>query len=252
VALMQEDLIAGNVEVAVPATSVDLSKVMRGSAYGPQAVRMSDPGPGGARGELMPLANPAVGEIDCTQTLGVVGYGNAPTDPLWGAIGDPGARVGQGDRGGGGDPGERRRRLIDEWHVIRRSFVQNRVVGEGVVDLNPLKNATHRSRQMAVRVLTGVPMRKETISPTRCPPTCCGRIMTRRWTGMSCPAFTPRWCAGFGAGGLCQATCSRMLAAPRRELRARKSTSSRSTVRASMFPDQPPWRSMSVADASSG
>lgn len=81
VALGPEDLKAGKVEVAIMGASLDMSTSMRGTAWGPQAVRTGEVG-AMAWGELLPLAHPSVGEIDFMQELKVVDYGDAPIDPL--------------------------------------------------------------------------------------------------------------------------------------------------------------------------
>lgn len=82
IAMTPEDLRVGEVDVAFLAAPVDMSTGMRGTAYGPQAIRMGDPSTGGAWGDVMPLAHPAVGEIDFMQVLNVVDYGDAPIDIL--------------------------------------------------------------------------------------------------------------------------------------------------------------------------
>ena len=81
VALCPEDLKAGNVEVAIMGASFDMSSSMRGTAWGPQAVRTGEVG-AMAWGEVFALAHPSVGEIDFMQELSVVDYGDAPIDPL--------------------------------------------------------------------------------------------------------------------------------------------------------------------------
>ncbi len=82
VALCPEDLRAGKVDVAIMGASVDMSGGMRGTAWGPQAVRT------GERvvpwGQLMPVCHPTVGPIDFMQILKVVDYGDAPVDILSG------------------------------------------------------------------------------------------------------------------------------------------------------------------------
>jgi agmatinase len=81
VALGPEDLKAGKVEVAIMGASFDMSTSMRGTAWGPQAVRTGEVG-AMAWGEVFALAHPTVGEIDFMQELTVVDYGDAPIDPL--------------------------------------------------------------------------------------------------------------------------------------------------------------------------
>ncbi|NNJ95871.1 MAG: agmatinase family protein [Gammaproteobacteria bacterium] len=83
VALGPEDLKAGKVDVAIMGASLDLSASMRGTAWGPMAVRTGEVG-GMAWGEgpAFSLAHPTIGGIDFMQELSVVDYGDAPIDPL--------------------------------------------------------------------------------------------------------------------------------------------------------------------------
>lgn len=78
VALCPEDLTAGKVDVAIMGAPIDLSTGQRGTGYGPQAVRTGEII--GAWGDFVTVAHPAVGEIDFTQVLNVVDYGDAPVD----------------------------------------------------------------------------------------------------------------------------------------------------------------------------
>ncbi len=82
VALGPEDLKAGNVEVAFFGAPVDISTGQRGTGYGPMAVRMGDIV--GGWGEVPALASghPVVGDVDWTQTIKAVDYGDAPIDIL--------------------------------------------------------------------------------------------------------------------------------------------------------------------------
>lgn len=82
VALGPEDLKAGNVQVAFFGAPVDISTGMRGTGYGPMAVRMGDIV--GGWGELPALASghPVVGDVDWTQVIKAVDYGDAPIDIL--------------------------------------------------------------------------------------------------------------------------------------------------------------------------
>ncbi len=82
VALGPEDLKAGKVEVAFFGASVDISTGQRGTGYGPLAVRMGDIV--GAWGQDAALASghPVVGNVDWTQELVAVDYGDAPIDIL--------------------------------------------------------------------------------------------------------------------------------------------------------------------------
>ena len=78
VALGPEDLVAGKVEVAFMGASQDMSTGMRGTAYGPQAVRTGEVV--GGWGELIPLSHPQAGDVDFTKVLTCVDYGDAPID----------------------------------------------------------------------------------------------------------------------------------------------------------------------------
>jgi agmatinase len=80
VALCPEDLKAGGVDIAIMGAAVDLSLGQRGTAWGPQAVRTGEVAY--PWGEVLPLAHPAVGDIDFMRVLKVVDYGDAPIDFL--------------------------------------------------------------------------------------------------------------------------------------------------------------------------
>ena len=78
VALCPQDLKAGNVDIAIMGAPVDTSTGMRGTGYGPSAVRTGEilmPW-----GPLIPVSHPTVGEIDFMQELSVVDYGDAVVD----------------------------------------------------------------------------------------------------------------------------------------------------------------------------
>ena len=77
VALGPEDLKAGKVEVAFMGACVDLGTGMRGTAYGPQAIRAG--WIGGAWGKMGP-AHPVAGAINFLEVLTCVDYGDAPVD----------------------------------------------------------------------------------------------------------------------------------------------------------------------------
>ncbi len=81
VALCPEDLVAGEVDVAIMGASFDMSSGQRGTAFGPQAVRTGEVG-AMPWGDLVPLSHPSVGDIDFMQVLKVVDYGDAPIDIL--------------------------------------------------------------------------------------------------------------------------------------------------------------------------
>ena len=82
VALGPEDLVAGKVDIAFMGASLDMSGGMRGTAYGPQAVRTGEVS--GAWGEIVELAHPAAGQVDWTKVFTCVDYGDAPIDILSG------------------------------------------------------------------------------------------------------------------------------------------------------------------------
>ena len=77
VALGPEDLKAGNVDVAVMGASVDMSGGMRGTAWGPQAVRTAERVVPWGEGDLFKVGHPSVGDFDFMQILNVVDYGDA-------------------------------------------------------------------------------------------------------------------------------------------------------------------------------
>ena len=78
VALSKEDLVAGKVEIAFMGASFDLSTGMRGTAFGPQAVRTGERI--GAWGDALAVSHPVAGEIDFTKVFSCVDYGDAPID----------------------------------------------------------------------------------------------------------------------------------------------------------------------------
>ena len=82
VALGPEDLKAGNVEVAFFGAPIDISTGQRGTGWGPLAVRMGDII--GGWGEIPALASghPVAGDVDWTQIMKAVDYGDAPIDIL--------------------------------------------------------------------------------------------------------------------------------------------------------------------------
>jgi agmatinase len=78
VALCPQDLEAGDVDIAIIGAPVDTSTGMRGTGFGPMAVRTGEtvlPW-----GEILHLAHPTVGDIDFTQELKVADYGDAVVD----------------------------------------------------------------------------------------------------------------------------------------------------------------------------
>lgn len=78
VALCPQDLTAGKVDVAIMGASVDLSTGMRGTGYGPIAMRTGETLIGW--GNLLSFAHPTVGDIDFTNVLKIVDYGDAIVD----------------------------------------------------------------------------------------------------------------------------------------------------------------------------
>lgn len=78
VALCPQDLIAGEVDVAIMGAPVDLGTGMRGTGLGPMALRTAESQiPWGA---LVPVAHPTVGDIDFNNVLKIVDYGDAIVD----------------------------------------------------------------------------------------------------------------------------------------------------------------------------
>jgi agmatinase len=78
VALCPQDLKAGEVEIAIIGAPVDTSTGMRGTGFGPMAVRTGETTL--PWGEILHLAHPTVGDIDFMQVLKVVDYGDAVVD----------------------------------------------------------------------------------------------------------------------------------------------------------------------------
>lgn len=78
VALCPQDLKAGKVDVAIMGAPVDTSTGMRGTGFGPSAVRTGETTlPWGG---IIAVAHPTVGDIDPSQVLKVVDYGDAMID----------------------------------------------------------------------------------------------------------------------------------------------------------------------------
>ena len=82
VALGPEDLKAGNVDVAILGASIDTGAGMRGTAYGPQAVRTAERVVAWGEGPLFTAGHPYAGDVDFMQVLKVVDYGDAAIDIL--------------------------------------------------------------------------------------------------------------------------------------------------------------------------
>ena len=82
VALGPEDLKAGKVQVAFFGAGVDISTGQRGTGYGPMAVRMGDIVGGWGELKVLSSGHPVAGDVDWTQELVAVDYGDAPIDIL--------------------------------------------------------------------------------------------------------------------------------------------------------------------------
>ncbi len=82
VALGPEDLKAGNVDVAILGASIDTGAGMRGTAFGPQAVRTAERVTAWGEGALFTAGHPYAGDVDFMQVLKVVDYGDAAIDIL--------------------------------------------------------------------------------------------------------------------------------------------------------------------------
>lgn len=78
VAVCPQDLVAGKVDIAIMGAPVDLSTGMRGTGYGPMALRTAETQL--PWGDLVPIAHPTVGDIDFMSVLNVVDYGDAIVD----------------------------------------------------------------------------------------------------------------------------------------------------------------------------
>jgi len=84
VALGPEDLKAGKVNVAFFGAATDLSSGQRGTAYGPLAIRMGDLVGGWGELPVVKTGHPVAGDVDWTQDLVAVDYGDAHIDMLSG------------------------------------------------------------------------------------------------------------------------------------------------------------------------
>ncbi len=80
VAICPQDLVAGDVDIAIMGAPVDLGIGMRGTGFGPSAIRTGDPL--FFWGGLMPNAHPTVGDIDPLTVFNIVDYGDAIIDLL--------------------------------------------------------------------------------------------------------------------------------------------------------------------------
>ncbi len=78
VALCPQDLVAGKVDIAIMGAPIDLSSGMRGTGYGPSALRTAPIYT--AWGTVLKVAHPVVGDIDFMQEFKVVDYGDAAVD----------------------------------------------------------------------------------------------------------------------------------------------------------------------------
>jgi agmatinase len=78
VALCPQDLVAGKVDIAIMGAPIDLSSGMRGTGFGPSALRTAPIYT--AWGTVLTVAHPVVGDIDFMQEFKVVDYGDAAVD----------------------------------------------------------------------------------------------------------------------------------------------------------------------------
>lgn len=78
VALCPQDLVAGKVDIAIMGAPIDLSSGMRGTGFGPSALRTAPIYT--AWGTVLKVAHPVVGDIDFMQEFKVVDYGDAAVD----------------------------------------------------------------------------------------------------------------------------------------------------------------------------
>ena len=78
VALCPQDLKAGKVDVAIIGAPVDMGSGMRGTGFGPTAMRTGETT--FPWGSIISVAHPTVGDIDFMQELKVVDYGDAMVD----------------------------------------------------------------------------------------------------------------------------------------------------------------------------
>ncbi len=78
VALCPQDLVAGKVDIAIMGAPIDLSSGMRGTGFGPSALRTAPIYT--AWGAVLKVAHPVVGDIDFMQEFNVVDYGDAAVD----------------------------------------------------------------------------------------------------------------------------------------------------------------------------
>jgi len=78
VAVCPQDLVAGQVDVAIMGAPVDMSTGQRGTGYGPMAIRTAETYM--PWGGVLKAAHPTVGDIDFMHELTVVDYGDAVVD----------------------------------------------------------------------------------------------------------------------------------------------------------------------------
>lgn len=78
VAICPQDLVAGEVDVAIMGAPIDMSTGMRGTGYGPMAVRTAETQL--PWGSILSVAHPTVGTIDFNNVLKIVDYGDAIVD----------------------------------------------------------------------------------------------------------------------------------------------------------------------------
>ncbi len=80
VAVCPQDLVAGEVDIAIMGAPIDLGTAQRGTSYAPGLIRVGEPL--AFWGDFIPNAHPTVGDIDPMRIFNVVDYGDAVIDPF--------------------------------------------------------------------------------------------------------------------------------------------------------------------------
>ncbi|MGO1118892.1 agmatinase family protein [Rhodovibrionaceae bacterium A322] len=78
VAMCPQDLVAGEVDVAIIGAPIDMSTGMRGTGFGPMAMRTAEVSL--PWGSILSVAHPTAGSIDFNNVLKIVDYGDAIVD----------------------------------------------------------------------------------------------------------------------------------------------------------------------------
>ncbi|MEM6577514.1 MAG: agmatinase family protein [Pseudomonadota bacterium] len=78
VAICPQDLVAGEVDIAIMGAPIDLGSAMRGTGYAPALLRVGEPL--AFWGDFISNAHPTVGDIDPISVFNVVDYGDAAVD----------------------------------------------------------------------------------------------------------------------------------------------------------------------------